>query len=374
MKRKPEINLKNLSQFSLVRSQNQKVPKIFEISYETEHTRFFSLVDAVDMQTVDFLPPDERVSLILQERQQNLKLNELQGSPLNRKLNNLIDQYAPCYPRDGEKIKSPWEESRKLHGKREEKEHRALGMIRSGYSNKIISSRLNLKYSQIAWIKRKLKYLPLTLNIHGRPPIIKQKYLEFVESHLSNKKNKFTSIYRIRALLCREFGLDLNLISTRTTERMIKMCSFKKKKCISQIYQRNTSENIERRYLDTVTFLNKVEGDTRFVFVDESGFNNQIIPIFGWARKGQRCVVRTFPQTHNTTVITAITQHDILGFQIFRGSVKGRDFGCFLMNLIEYYPDLLDERCLWIFDNASVHRAEVIKPLLNMLNIEYNTP
>jgi hypothetical protein len=155
---------------------------------------------------------------------------------------------------------------------------------------------------------------------------------------------------------------------------MIKMCSFKKKKCISQIYQRNTSENIERRYLDTVTFLNKVEGDTRFVFVDESGFNNQIIPIFGWARKGQRCVVRTFPQTHNTTVITAITQHDILGFQIFRGSVKGRDFGCFLMNLIEYYPDLLDERCLWIFDNASVHRAEVIKPLLNMLNIEYNTP
>jgi hypothetical protein len=73
------------------------------------------------------------------------RTSKLQGSPLNRKLNNLIDQYTPCYPRDDEKIKSPGEESPKLHGKREEKEHRALGEIRSGYSN-----RLNVKYSQIA--------------------------------------------------------------------------------------------------------------------------------------------------------------------------------------------------------------------------------
>jgi hypothetical protein len=170
----------------------------------------------------------------------------------------------------------------------------------------------------------------------------------------------------MKNLLCNRFNIPNNSLSTRTVGRMVRMCNFKKKRCIPQFYQRNNPEVIEKRYYDTLSFI--VNMNTQVIFIDESDFNNNIIPIFGWARKGEKCVKRVAPQHRNTSIVAAISQSEILGFQIFRGSVNARDFGCFLINLIECYPEILENQSLLLCDNASVHKAQILQNLLQILH------
>jgi hypothetical protein len=73
-------------------------------------------------------------------------------------------------------------------------------------------------------------------------------------------------------------------------------------------------------------------------------------------------------------VLAAITQYEVLGFQVFRGSVKGQDFGCFLLHLVEEHADIFRDNYLMLFDNAPIHRANVIRPILAQLHYMYNTP
>jgi hypothetical protein len=131
---------------------------------------------------------------------------------------------------------------------------------------------------------------------------------------------------------------------------------------------------ILKRYNDTISFLSQIKQEAQMIFIDESGFNNHVIPIFGYAKKGRKCVVEVHPKTSNISVLAAITQSCLLGFQIFRGSVKAKDFGCFLINLIEFSPEILGRKDPMFLDNASIHKAQVLRDLLQTLNIIYLTP
>jgi len=60
-----------------------------------------------------------------------------------------------------------------------------------------------------------------------------------------------------------------------------------------------------------------------------------------------------------------------LGYQIIKGGASGRDIGAFLVNLINLrnLQQLGLDRFVFFWDNAKIHKANILKPLLRYLHI-----
>ena len=101
-----------------------------------------------------------------------------------------------------------------------------------------------------------------------------------------------------------------------------------------------------------------------------------MIPKYGFAIKNQKCYVPALPKSKNYSVISAVTSETLMGIQIFEGSIKSGDFGCFILNLIKSTSGMKKALSRFIFfvDNASPHHAEILNPLKNYINIQYNAP
>jgi len=70
----------------------------------------------------------------------------------------------------------------------------------------------------------------------------------------------------------------------------------------------------------------------KFIYLDETGFNNILIPIYGYSKKGEPVSYSGQPKCSNHSVLAALTDEGILGYQIFEKAVRGKDFACFLIN------------------------------------------
>jgi hypothetical protein len=141
------------------------------------------------MQVVEFYPPNEKVSFALTEPVPSPTNRSLFiENSLESKLDHMIRVLSKVSSSKSEEMINEGKRSYSEDQRRLEIESRALEMIQSGYTNYLIASRLNIKPTQVAWIKRKIKHLHQTRSGRGRPPIIQRRYLEFIESHLSNKE------------------------------------------------------------------------------------------------------------------------------------------------------------------------------------------
>ena len=71
------------------------------------------------------------------------------------------------------------------------------------------------------------------------------------------------------------------------------------------------------------------------IFLDETGFNQTLIPFYGYSKIGEKCLTKTSTKTENYSVVAAITKSKILGFQIFKGSVNATGFETFVSSLLK---------------------------------------
>lgn len=78
--------------------------------------------------------------------------------------------------------------------------------------------------------------------------------------------------------------------------------------------------------------------ETNFIYLDETGFNEKILPIHGWGIKGKSLKMNYFPSHGNLSFFAAISNKDLLGCKIFKGGVTAKDFACFLINILNEYP------------------------------------
>ena len=49
------------------------------------------------------------------------------------------------------------------------------------------------------------------------------------------------------------------------------------------------------------------------IYIDENGFNEQLATVFGYAKVGERCVVKTPPRSYNISVLTAVSNEKFFG-------------------------------------------------------------
>ena len=54
---------------------------------------------------------------------------------------------------------------------------------------------------------------------------------------------------------------------------------------------------------------------------------------------------------------------------MIHGGVNGSTFGCFLLNLLKVYPEILDpsKRYCLLFNNATIHKSKKLKKLLEYM-------
>ena len=106
------------------------------------------------------------------------------------------------------------------------------------------------------------------------------------------------------------------------------------------------------------------------VFIDESSFNVNFFPSYGWTTRGMKARIKFIgKKSHNVSLLASISKNRLLCFQLFKGSVTGHDFFKFLINM--HKSGFLDptKYCL-ILDNCMTrHKKEYIDYFRSKFNI-----
>ena len=197
-----------------------------------------------------------------------------------------------------------------------------------------------------------------------------------LEIFLSQSKNRLATLDVMRKHLIEKFDLNNHSISLPTISRMVKRLSFSRKRVKKLAPRRNISLTLDKRQDVARKILSYEKFGKEIIYIDETGFNQQMTPLYGYSKIGERCLVTTGLKGQNYSVIAAITKSKILGYQIIKGSIKADDFGAFIASLLNNNPNILKNRSQYIFfmDNAPIHKAKSLQPFFQNFNILFNAP
>ncbi len=194
--------------------------------------------------------------------------------------------------------------------------------------------------------------------------------------YLSAPEHSFTSLRELKIILDEQFNLDSEELSVTTIFRMVKLLKFGYKRCKIESLPRNQPATKESRYKLIMEILRNFDLNRTFIYIDESGFNTTTRPLYGYAQNSKPCVYKVGRKGKNISLLAAMTEKEVLGYQIFKGSVSAQDYGTFIINLIR--ANGLQEKNLdnYVFfvDNARIHKAKKLSLLNNNLNICFNAP
>ncbi len=197
-----------------------------------------------------------------------------------------------------------------------------------------------------------------------------------MENFLSNPVNRLSTLQNMREHLIQVLNIEKQNFCLSTVSNILKRLSFSRKRTSAQISKRNTPETIQARVKVAIKFLEFLKNDKEFIFIDETGFNQSLVPVYGYTKKGQPCKSPGPLKGQNYSVIAAITRGRIIGYQIFLGGIKAEDFGGFLSSLLNNFRDFQENinKYVLFMDNATIHKAKLLKPLLENFQVLYNAP
>ena len=192
---------------------------------------------------------------------------------------------------------------------------------------------------------------------------IKKIHIDYINKCLL--ENKTITIKQLREYLMLKFSLN---ISHSHLSRVVKKIGFSLKK-VKLEHRPKTRYgkiiNINNLLQEFYVIINKFELKD-IICIDETSLNAFLIRKYGYSKKGTRCIIQTNNQNvfKKYTGIFAMTISGILSYTIY--SKGGMDSN----RLIEFLNKFLLEQKskLIILDNASCHRTEVVKDLIQLNN------
>lgn len=361
------------------RKNSDENNKFFKISYFTKH---FPIV-------IDYQHPPQNMVLITNNIEENL-LEKFPFETWSFKtfsyleaviaVENLIRSFENKH-----RALMPFQKSKKLDNKTntlnslEDTNMRLSEALKfcHCYKKSVLAKLFNVKVYQIYEVMKKEKEnkAPI-LEKQGRKTIMKAEYLSFINDYLKNPNNCFTSLRNLKFLLMEQFLLTEEELSITTIHRMVKSLGFHYKRSRRVSIHRNTYDTKEVRYRLIMEILKHRYLQRKFIFLDETGFNNYLRPYYGYAHKKEHCIYKVGDKTKNFSVLAAISEDKILGYQIFKGSVTAKDYGSFLVNLINLcgIKDQGTDNYVFFVDNSKIHSAKVLHDLNSYLHVCFNAP
>jgi len=88
------------------------------------------------------------------------------------------------------------------------------------------------------------------------------------------------------------------------------------------------------RYHAIQNIINSSNAKRNFIYLDETSFNNFIIPLTCNRLRRKPVCDEVQPQFSNKSVLAAFSDGEVIPFQIFEKSVTGQDFGAFMVDLM----------------------------------------
>lgn len=355
-----------------------KDEKIFQISYSNPRLEYFSCKNNFAAANLKFSSLEEECSLPLLSYKKTYTFKVLSYIQQGDLITKIYKEYdvihtelkGPSHSKHHEK-KAKIPQMELLNSKLE----MGLSGVEAGVKIETISKLLGIKKSQLYLVlKKKKNNQEPVIQTQRRPSKIKQEYLDFINSFLQVPKNCFTSLYCLRNLLTHKFKLEKDEISIQLVHKMIIKTNFSWKRCKKNAIFRNVEKSIENRYNLMDTLLKHRLLKRKFIYLDETGFNNTLIPIHGYCKKNQSLLYSGPPKCPNISVLAAMTDDGLMGYQIFEKSVTARDFAAFIIKLIidlELQEKGLDNY-VFFCDNAKIHVAKVFSELRNYLHFCYN--
>jgi len=299
-------------------------------------------------------------------------------------LENLIDSTKSVkklqqeYNRKKKKIKKHQSKLEKQTAKNEILEE-AVVLAQKGFEKSYICNILKIKQNSLKWALHKQRHkMVVSPQKRGRKSLMIKKYLEFVSFALENAiPNHAIFAKNIKESLIKKFEELRSIpLSIKTISKMIKKCGFSWKKTSKLIKKSDEPDQIKNQIDDACQHVEYLKDQREFIFIDETGFNSSMIPIFAYSKRGEPSPYHRPEKQRNISVIAAISNHGIVGFQMIEGSVKGEDFAGFLMDLISNSHEIRNnlEKFVFFMDNASIHKKKKNTNFLECLNIQYNAP
>jgi len=257
---------------------------------------------------------------------------------------------------------------------KEKKKLRLLDFIRSGsqdYAN--IAKDLNLKRQTVRnWCLKFKKTGELFKENRGRPKKLNNEHLDFLKHLIEIPANADMTLLDMKLHLMFNFKFRDNIISTRTIYDALKKEGKVFKKIIWKKPKENELKVKEKRKEVAIQILKMHLSEVTPVYIDETSFNLNTRQYYGWGTKG-RPLLRICPcKSINFSLLVALDIEGIVGWMLFRGSVKTADFFTFLMEMIEK-NDLSrwgEKYPVYFMDNAKIHKANQV--MLNIFN-KYQT-
>ena len=357
------------------------IPKMkFLFITRNEHTKWISDEKFSLMEEVNWLP-SEVVTVKVPIKKPNIErcyadstlLKYLDHLLLNKETNDLYLEKI-----EEEKVESEHEEEMSEQNKIDLKEELISDLYEKKIKASAIADTFGIKVKQVYNIHQKIKKKKDSINMQQTPKrfLITQEMYDELEIYMSQPSNRLSTLASMRKHLIEKFHLQNKRIALSTISKMLKRLSFSRKRTKKIATRRNITLTREKRTDVARRFLSAERAGKEIIFIDETGFNQQMIPLYGYSKIGERCLVSANFRSQNYTVIAAITKSRILGYQIFKGSVKAEDFGSFIASLLNEYPEILQNRSKYVFfmDNAPIHKAKTLKPFFENFSVLFNAP
>lgn len=119
--------------------------------------------------------------------------------------------------------------------------------------------------------------------------------------------------------------------------------------------------------------------DENIIYLDESGFNLHVNPIYGWALQGENAYLTT-PNNRgrNVSLMATICSSGLISYELMQGSYNADHLVQYLENgLYQRIPErLMSGNCVIVMDNARFHHSAAVKQWCRDHNIrlEYLPP
>jgi transposase len=220
--------------------------------------------------------------------------------------------------------------------------------------------------SLMRWVNRYIKNGSIKrYHRHSISYKVKVKHIEFMKTII--KDNKTITITELNYLIKKKFN-DFN-ISERHLDKVLddNYITLKLKRFIHEPVKRYGKDvNIKELIKNFYKEIKKYKLDD-IICIDETSLNSYQVRKYCYSDEGKRCIIKTHNQEvfKKYTGIFAITTKGCIGYEIYEKN--GIDSNR-LINFLEKYIVNKNKNKLIILDNASCHRSESIKNLINKDN------
>ncbi|CEP09528.1 hypothetical protein, partial, partial [Parasitella parasitica] len=137
--------------------------------------------------------------------------------------------------------------------------------------------------------------------------------------------------------------------------------------------RRNCPETIQQRYEYVVERMQDrgISYKTNCIFVDEAGFNANLIRGQGYSKKGSTSVVvNATKRAVNLSILAGISYHGVedVSVKIVKGGTTGDIFKKFVAGIMKKLDDTNAGPHFFVMDNASIHKTPAVKDLFKNSN------